>query len=73
VPANSSGAPGGAAAGAKRGKFASSKIAKYSMSHPVKAGLMGAGALATAKFVTSGRRGKGVSKTAGRPTGMYKY
>lgn len=69
----SSGAVGGAAAAAKRGKFASSKVAKYAMGHPVKAGMMGAGALATAKFVTSGRRGRGTSKTAGRPTGMYKY
>jgi hypothetical protein len=55
------------------GKFTSSKVAKYAMGHPVKAGIMGAGALATAKFVTSGRRGRGVSKTAGRSTGMYKY
>lgn len=69
----SSGVPGGAAAAAKRGRFASSKVAKYAMGHPIKAGMMGVGALATAKFVTSGRRGKGVSKSAGRPTGMYKY
>jgi hypothetical protein len=69
----SSGAPGGSKAAARMGKFTSSKVAKYAMGHPVKAGAMGLGALATAKFVTSGRRGKGVSKTAGRPTGMYKY
>ena len=69
----SSGVPGGAAAAAKKGRFASSKVAKYAMGHPVKAGMMGVGALATAKFVTSGRRGKGVSKSAGRPTGMYKH
>jgi len=69
----SSGAPLGAAGGARMGKFTSSKVAKYAMGHPVKAGIMGAGALATAKFVTSGRRGRGVSKTAGRSTGMYKY
>ena len=68
----SSGVPGGAAAAAKKGRFASSKVAKYAMGHPVKAGMMGVGALATAKFVTSGSRGKGVSKSAGRPTGMYK-
>ena len=69
----SSGVPGGAAAAAKKGRFASSKVAKYAMGHPIKAGMMGVGALATAKFVTSGRRGKGVSKSAGRPTGMYKH
>lgn len=70
---SSSGVPGGPAAAAKTGKFASSRVAKYAMGHPIKAGIMGAGALATAKFITSGRRGKGTSKTAGRSTGMYKY
>jgi hypothetical protein len=61
------------AAAAAKGKFASSKVAKYAMGNPIKAGAMGLGGLATAKYVTSGRRGRGVSKTAGRPTGMYKY
>jgi hypothetical protein len=61
------------AAAAAKGKFASSKVANYSMAHPLKAGAMGLGGLSTAKFITSGRRGRGVSKTVGRPTGMYKY
>jgi hypothetical protein len=61
------------AAAAAKGKFASSKVAKYSMAHPLKAGAMGLGGLSTAKFITSGRRGSGVSKTVGRSTGMYKY
>ena len=61
------------AAAAAKGKFASSKVAKYSMGHPLKAGAMGLGGLSVAKFITSGRRGRGVSKTVGRSTGMYKY
>jgi hypothetical protein len=61
------------AAAAAKGKFMSSKVAKYSMAHPLKAGAMGIGGLATAKYITSGRRGRGVSKTVGRSTGMYKY
>lgn len=62
-----------AAAAAAKGKFTSNKVAKYAMGHPMKAGAMGVGGLATAKFITSGRRGSGVSKTVGRSTGMYKY
>jgi hypothetical protein len=61
------------AAAAAKGKFTSSKVAKYSMAHPLKAGAMGLGGLSTAKYITSGRRGRGVSKTVGRSTGMYKY
>jgi len=65
--------PKGMGASARLGKLTSSKVAKYAVSHPMKAGAMGVGALATAKFVTSGRRGRGVSKSSGRATGMYKY
>ncbi len=69
----SSGVPGGSRAAARMGKVTSNRVAKYAMAHPMKAGVMGIGGLAAAKFVTSGRRGRGVSKSSGRATGMYKY
>ena len=46
----------------------------YAKSHPYKAGAMGAAGLGAVSYVTGrSRRGAGVSKTQGRPTGMYKY
>ena len=48
------------------------RIAKYAMDHKGKTAAMGVAALGTTQLV-SGRRGAGVSKTVGRPTGMYKY
>lgn len=50
------------------------KAAGYMIDHPFKGGAMGLAALGAASFVAGrSRRGPGVSRTSGRPTGMYKY
>lgn len=50
------------------------KTMSYAKSHPYKTAGMGAMGLGAASYVTGrSRRGPGVSKTMGRPTGMYKY
>lgn len=50
------------------------KIAQYAMQHKGRAVAMGAMGLGAAQYVSGRtRRGPGVSKTVGRPTGMYKY
>lgn len=51
-----------------------SRVAKYVMAHPYKSAAGGLGAMGAASYVSGrSRRGPGVSKTVGRPTGMYKY
>lgn len=47
-------------------------IAKYAMQNKGKTAAMGAAAFGATRLV-SGRRGPGVSKTVGRPTGIYGY
>ena len=47
-------------------------ISKYAMQNKGKTAAMGAAAFGATQLV-SRRRGPGVSKTPGRPTGMYKY
>ena len=65
---------GGAEAGAKMAaKVRSGRLTKFAAAHPFKTGAGVMAGLGVAKYVTSGRRGRGTDKVAGRSTGMYKY
>jgi len=45
----------------------------YAAKHPGRAAGMGVAGLAAMGGISSGRRGRGVDKTSGRPTGMRRY
>lgn len=56
-------------AGLGRARSVSSSVAKK---HGGKIAMVGGGA-AFGSYLVGGRRGRGVDKTANRPTGMYDY
>lgn len=72
-------AAGSVAGGAPRAKSTlmsakDSRMAKYVVEHPFKSAVGGAMGLGAMSFMSGrSRRGPGVSKTQGRPTGNYKY
>lgn len=49
------------------------KVLNYVSHNKGKSAAMGVAGLGVASYVAKGRRGPGVSKSMGRPTGMYKY
>lgn len=62
----------GSSSGARQ-KIAGSRVGMYARKNPVKATGMGAMGLGAAGYVGGGRRGRGVDKTTGRPTGIRRY
>lgn len=55
-------------------KMMGTRVVKTAMKHPYRTGAAGVAGAGAASYISGGsRRGRGVDKMPGRPTGMYKY
>lgn len=55
-------------------KVMGTRVVKTAMKHPYRTGAAGVAGAGAASYISGGsRRGRGVDKMPGRPTGMYKY